>query len=85
MGCYSSGRLEAVGTDLLVNDSQRIITDLIPWKDGLIVVSQDGLFLLDLDTRQLSPLFSDKGLREQAGGIIRSAFLDRENRLWPGQ
>ncbi|MBS1319444.1 MAG: response regulator [Parabacteroides sp.] len=80
--CYSSGRLEAVGTDLLVNDSQRIITDLIPWKDGLIVVSQDGLFLLDLDTRQLSPLFSDKGLSEQAGGIIRSAFLDRENRLW---
>lgn len=80
--CYSSGRLEAVGTDMLVNDSQRIITDLIPWRDGLIIVSQDGLFLLNLDTQQLSPLFSDPDLREQAGGIIRSVFLDTENRLW---
>ncbi len=80
--CYSSGCLESVGTDLLVSNSQCIITDLIPWKDDLIVVSQGGLFLLDLDTRRLSPLFSDPRLREQTGGIIRSAFLDTENRLW---
>lgn len=80
--CYSSGRLESVGTDMLVNNSQRIITDLIPWEDQLIVISQDGLFLLDLDTRKLSPLCSDPNFDEQAGGIIRSAFLDADNRLW---
>ena len=81
--CYSSsGRLERLGTDVLLNDSQQIITDLIPWQGNLIVVSQEGLFLLNLETQKLSPLFSDPDLRNQTDGIIRSAYLDNENRLW---
>lgn len=82
--CYSpsSGRPERLGEDVLLEDNQQIVTDLIPWQGQLIVVSQGGLFLLDLDTRKLSPLFSDPDLLSRTSVTIRSAYLDNENRLW---
>lgn len=80
--CYtSSGKLEQVGEEVLKEDNQQIITDLIPWKGRLIVVSQGGLYLMDLSTRALSPLFSDSGLNDRTD-LIRTAYLDRDNRLW---
>lgn len=81
--CYSSsGHLKQLGTDILQDDGQRIITDLIPWQGNLIVITQTGLYLLDLTTQQLSHLFSDPELLNQTDGTIRSAWLDNENRLW---
>lgn len=78
----SSGRFEQIGEELLQAAHQQIITDLIPWKGHLIVVSQGGLYLLDLKTQKLSWLFADPDLRSQTGGIVRAAYLDMENRLW---
>lgn len=82
--CYSSsaGRLERLGTDVLLDDSQQIVTDLIPWQDNLIVITQAGLFLLDLETQQLSPLFSDSEVHDQIAATIRAGYLDNDNRLW---
>lgn len=78
----SSGNFRRLGEDILLEDHQQIITDLIPWKDHLIVITQGGLFLLDLKTQQLSRLFSGPGLRDQTDVIIRAAYLDQEDRLW---
>ena len=78
----SSGPFEQIGADILVEDHQQIITDLIPWKGNLIVVSQGGLYLLDLQTQKLSRLFTDPDLLSQTGVIIRAAYLDMEDRLW---
>ena len=78
----SSGRFEQIGEDVLLEDNQQIVTDLIPWKGNLIVVSQGGLYLLDLETQKLSQLFNDPGLLSQTGVIIRAAYLDTEDRLW---
>lgn len=78
----SSGPFEQLGEDVLVEDHQRIITDLIPWKDHLIVVSQGSLYLLDLETQKLSSLFADSDLISQTGVIIRAVYLDMEDRLW---
>ncbi|MCM0717177.1 ATP-binding protein [Parabacteroides sp. W1-Q-101] len=80
--CYSSGRLKQLGTDVLQDDGQQIIMNLIPWQGNLIVITQTGLYQLDLTTQQLSPLFSDPDLLDRSAGIIRSAWLDDENRLW---
>lgn len=78
----SSGPFEQIGADVLVEDHQQIITDLIPWKGNLIVVSQGGIYLLDLETQKLSWLFTDPDLLSQTGVIIRAAYLDMEDRLW---
>ena len=80
--CYSAGRFEQVGQQVLKEDHQQIVTDLIPWKGRLIVVSQGGLYLLDLVTQELSPLFSDSELHRRTAVTIRAAYLDVEDRLW---
>lgn len=78
----SSGPFLPVGDEILQEDHQRIISDLIPRKEDLIVVSQGGVYLLDLKTQKLSWLFADSLLREQTGGIIRAAYQDRDDKLW---
>lgn len=78
----ASGPFVPVDDDILQEDHQRIISDLIPRKEDLIVVSQGGVYLLDLKTQKLSWLFADSLLRKQTGGIIRAAYLDTEDKLW---
>lgn len=81
--CYSSsGGLEKIGEDVLLEGNQQIITDLIPWKEQLIVVSQGGLFLLDTETKKLSPLFTDPYLCDRTKTTIRAVYLSDENQLW---
>lgn len=81
--CYSaSSRLVSIGEGLLRQSNQKIITELIPWKGQLIVVSQGGLFLLDLATQQLSHLFTDPALQRRTDTMIRAAYLDCEENLW---
>lgn len=81
--CYSSGRFERIMTDDKgLQDRLQIITDLIPWKGQLIVISQGGIFLFDPETRQMAPFFTDPELRSRTDLIVRAAHLDSDDRLW---
>ena len=81
--CYKNGKFVAVGQQKLKISTQRIILQLIPWENRLIVVTQGGLFLLDLHTQELSDLLSEEE-KQQIGlsGIVRYACLDHQQRLW---
>lgn len=77
-----SERFESLCDELLTTDNQRIISDLIPWREGLILVTQGGLYLFDRKTRELSSLVPEEIQQHYAQAVIRSAYLDQEERLW---
>jgi len=61
---------------------QRIIEDIIPYKDELILLTQDGLFRLNRKTLEISPLFEEEELQKKCSGIIRTIHVDEKERLW---
>lgn len=75
-------RFETISPDLLTNDQQRIITHLIPYKDFLIVVTQNGLYKLNLQTKTLTTLFASPALQQETEGIIQACYIDKDNQLW---
>ena len=80
--CYKDGKFTPIGNEILQNASQRIVSQLIPWKEQLIVTTQEGFYLLNLQTQKLTSLFTDEKLQASTKGMIRFAFLDDKERLW---
>ncbi|WP_455673288.1 response regulator [Phocaeicola sp.] len=80
--CYKDGKFKQVGSDVLQNAQQRIVSQLIPWNGQLIVATQEGFYLLNLQTQKLSLLFTDEELQAKTRGIVRFAYLDTKQQLW---
>lgn len=79
---YKDSKFKPIGEHVLVNAQQRIVSQLIPWNEQLIVSTQEGFYLLDLHTQKLTELFKDEHLQALTSGIIRYAYLDEKQRLW---
>lgn len=75
-------RIYPVDDHQLSTRYQRIIEEIIPYKDYLILLTQDGLFKVDRKTTVVTPLFSDEKLRNLSTGISRTIYLDDRDVLW---
>lgn len=81
--CYTQNKeLIHIGENILKEEGERIVNQLLPYKSSLILVTQGGLFILDLDTQFLSRFVLDSTLNDQINGIIRTAYIDSTHRLW---
>ena len=50
--CYTQNKeLIHIGENILKEEGERIVNQLLPFKSSLILVTQGGLFILDLDTQ----------------------------------
>lgn len=75
-----SGRFRQIQSSWMTQRSHSIILGLKPWGDRLIVLTQGGLFLLDRESLELSPLWP-KGVAEKETPILQNMQLSG-NRLW---
>lgn len=68
--------------DILDTPYKRIIEQIIPYQEYLILRSQNGLYKLNRNTLEISYLFDDIGMQEHCSGIIRTIHVDNRNILW---
>lgn len=61
---------------------KRIIDEMIPFNQYLILRTQDGIFRLHTRTLRVSRLFEDEQLHNLCSGITRTIFIDRNDVLW---
>lgn len=78
----ANGSFRFIGRDVLVSSNQSIISDLIPWNNYLIVITQGGIFLLDRTTQRIVPFYQDPNEQQKTVGVIHTAYLDKDLRLW---
>jgi DNA-binding response OmpR family regulator/ligand-binding sensor domain-containing protein len=83
--CYldlKTQTVKRVESDALTDVYQHVINDFIPWRDCLILHTQNGLFKLNRKTLAIDWFFEEAALRERCSGLIRTLFLDEKNTLW---
>lgn len=68
--------------DILETPYHRIIEEIIPYRNILLLRTQKGLFHMDRKTQQITPLFEDPLLQEYCSGIIRAVHVDVKDVLW---
>lgn len=78
----ATDRIYPVLQDSLTTRYQRIIEEIIPYGNALILLTQDGLFKMDRHTTRIVPLFNDPELKRLSSGITRTIYLDDRNVLW---
>ncbi len=61
---------------------QRIIEEIHPYKDDLVLLTQNGIFKLNRKTLKISYFFDEPNLREACSGIIRTIRIDDRDVLW---
>lgn len=79
---HQNKQLKRIGQNILKTFGQKIISQIIPYKDYLLISTQDGLYKLNCDTDELSN-FSDNNIFSKSNlGFIHTMCLDEENLLW---
>ncbi len=77
-----NSRIYPIKNDTLKNVYQRIIEEILPYGNYLILRTQDGLFKLDRNTLKITHLFADPYLQEMCSSITRTIYIDSHNILW---
>jgi ligand-binding sensor domain-containing protein/AraC-like DNA-binding protein len=83
--CYldlQTQTVKRIESDALTDIYQHIIKDFIPWKEYLLLHTQNGIFKLNRKTLAIDWFFEEAALRERCSGLIRTLFLDERNTLW---
>jgi DNA-binding response OmpR family regulator len=83
--CYLDLKTKAVkrvDSGALTDIYQHVIKDFIPWRDGLLLHTQNGVFKLNRKTLAIDWFFEEGDLRKRCSGLIRTLFLDERNTLW---
>lgn len=75
-------KLQPIKSELLQNAEQQIIQELIPYKQYLILLTQQGIYKINRHTLQLSNLFDSVEMRNLCTGMIRTIYIDGDDRLW---
>ncbi|MDR3142887.1 MAG: helix-turn-helix domain-containing protein [Tannerellaceae bacterium] len=78
----STKKIRPVESPLVSSVHQRIIEKIIPYKNGLLLHTQNGIFKLDRESLQISWFLEDEELRELCSGIIRAIHIDERDILW---
>ncbi len=66
----------------LNSNLQRIVEEIHPYKDDLMLLTQDGIFRLDRASLKISWYFDEPTLRKASSDIIRTIYIDDRNVLW---
>lgn len=77
-----NSRIYPIKNDTLKNVYQRIIEEILPYGNYLILRTQDGLFKLDRNTLKITHLFAEPYLQEMCSSITRTIHIDSHNILW---
>ncbi|MDR1202459.1 MAG: hypothetical protein LBL58_12660, partial [Tannerellaceae bacterium] len=75
-------KIHPVKSPLISSVHQRIIEKIIPYKNDLLLHTQNGIFKLDRESLQISWFLEDEELRERCSGIIRAIHIDERDILW---
>lgn len=71
-----------IDNGILKSRFQRIVEEMLPYQQYLVLRTQDGLFKLDRNSLHISPMFEDSVLQEYCSGIIRAYHIDKNQKLW---
>lgn len=77
-----TGRTRRIGDGCLNTVGKQIIQEILPYKNGLVVLTQDGLFRVDRSTLAVTPLFRSAAVQEQTARLIRAVYIDTYGVLW---
>lgn len=83
--CYldpKTRQIYRIAQDSLKTINQLIIERFHPYKEDLILHTQNGLFRLDRKTQAIDWFFPEGELRERCSGIIRTLHIDDKETLW---
>ncbi len=77
-----TNRIHLLNNDPLSTVNQKIVESFLPYKNDLLLRTQDGIFKLDRNTLQISRFLKEETLHELCSGIIRSIYIDDREILW---
>ncbi len=71
-----------VGQDFLKTFGQKIINQIIPYNESLLISTQEGIYKLDRETEELSIPNNDNIFSTDDLGLIQTMSIDEDNILW---
>ncbi|MDR0349715.1 MAG: helix-turn-helix domain-containing protein [Tannerella sp.] len=77
-----TGQIAPVRSDTLNSRLKKIIEKIIPFRNKLILLTQDGIYQMDRSTKEISGLFQEAELSKLCSGFIRTIHIDDRNVLW---
>lgn len=77
-----SGTTRPVEAKVMDSPYAKIVEKMIPYKNYLILLTQEGLFKMDRKTQEVSALFEEENLKTLCDGIIRTIYVDSRDVLW---
>lgn len=78
----ATGQTHKVKEDVLSSLHANIVEKIVPYKNHLILLTQEGLFKMDRKTLHVSVLFEQKELKNLCEGIILTIYVDKRDVLW---
>jgi Signal transduction histidine kinase len=83
--CYldlNTNTIHRIKNGAITTLHQQIVEKMIPYRNYLVLHTQNGIFKLDRDTLEISRFFDDEELAEFCSGILRTIFIDNKDILW---
>lgn len=78
----NTGIISTIKSDSLDSRLKKIIEEIIPYRNNLILLTQDGIFQMNPKTFEISYLFQEPELRKLCSGFIRTIHIDDRDVLW---
>ncbi|MCC8171490.1 MAG: response regulator, partial [Parabacteroides sp.] len=78
----STNRTHRIGDVCLHTVGRQIIQEILPYKNGLVLLTQEGLFRVDRHSLAVTPLFRSAALQERTARLIRAVYIDSDGLLW---
>lgn len=77
-----TGTTHPVEARVMDSPYAKIVEKMVPYKNYLILLTQEGLFKMDRKTQEVSALFEEEELKTLCDGIIRTIYVDSRDVLW---
>ena len=78
----NTGIIHTIKSDSLDSRLKKIIEEIIPYRNDLILLTQDGIYQMNRKTFEISYLFQEAELRKLCSGFIRTIHIDDRDVLW---
>lgn len=77
-----SQKFHTIKSPILSSIHEKIVEEIISYKNYLILLTQDGIFKMDKESQLITPLFDEVKLQNECKGIIRVIHVDNRGILW---
>lgn len=78
----NTNQLKRLGQNFFKTFGQKIINQIIPYKEYLLISTQDGIYKLDRKTDNLSAFDNNNIFSTENIGLLQTISLDEDNLLW---